>query len=117
MCCGSPYPNGIGARISALQSGDEIIILKGEGTPPVAVETVTIVWKVDGFSALTAGGTALNCQNLSDLIPTGRRFETYQVTAEALQIWGEILASQKEARDGDAKPDWSIPPDFGYGPE
>lgn len=117
MCYGSLYPNGIGARINALKSGDEIIILKGEGTPPVAVETVTIVWKVDGFSALTAGGTALNCQNMSDVILTGRRFETYQVTAEALHLWGEIIASQKEARDGDTKPDWSIPPAFGSEPE
>lgn len=117
MCCGNSFPNPIGVRISELKSGDEIIILKGEGSPPVAKETATIVWKVRGYSALTVSGVSISCTNLSDLIVTGRQFETYHVTAEALHIWGEILAAQKEALDRDADPDWSVPDPFATQPE
>lgn len=120
MCCVNFYPNSLGIRISELKPGDEIIILKGEGNPPVPKETATIVWKVSGFSALTVNGVSISCVNLSDLIVTGRQFETYHVTSEALRIWGEVLAARKEAEAAEAAdsvPDWSIPPAFGSEPE
>ena len=42
MCCGGMnYPNPLGLRISELKPGDEVIILKGEGSPAVAEETTT----------------------------------------------------------------------------
>jgi hypothetical protein len=81
--------------ISSLTGGTEVIILKGEGSPPVQQETCTVIWKVNGFSALTAEGIALSCQNVSDLIVTGNKYETYHVTAEALQIWGAAYAAKK----------------------
>jgi len=118
MCGGGmSYPNPIGERISQLKPGDQVIILKGEGSPAAWEETCTIIWKVSGYSALTADGIAISCQNLSDLIITGNHFEPYPVSPEAMQIWDEILAAQKDAQDSDTKPDWSIPPAFGIEPE
>jgi len=104
MCFGS-FPNPIGMLISTLSPGDEVIILKGEGYPMVQDETCTLIWKVDGFSALTVDGIALSCQNLSDLIVTGNKYETYKVSPEAMQIWGEIVAANKEAQDSDSEPE------------
>lgn len=117
MCCGGMnYPNPLGVRISTLKPGDEIIILKGEGYPAVAKETATIVWKISGYSALTVSGVSISCMNLSDLIVTGHRFETYQVNAEAMRLWGEVLAHRKEAQDG-PEPDWTVPDPFPPQPE
>jgi len=108
-------PSPLDEKISLLAQGDEVIVLKGEGFPPVLKETATVVWQVDGTTALTASGTKLTSGNISDLIVTGRRFETYFVNAEALRIWGEIVAARKEALD--LEPDWSVSPPFPTEPE
>ena len=103
MCCGGMnYPNPLGIRISELKPGDEVIILKGEGSPAVAEETTTIIWKVSGFSALTVSGVSISCMTISDLITTDHQFETYHVTSEALRIWGEVLAVRKETEAAEA---------------
>ncbi len=99
-------PYTLDKKISLLVPGDEVIVLKGEGFPPVPRETATVVWKVDGVTALTASGTILTSGNISDLIVTGRSFETYFVSAEALHTWGQMVAAQKEAKDGQ-EPDWT----------
>ena len=118
MCCGGMnYPNPLGLRISELKPGNEVIILKGEGSPAVPKETATVIWKVDGYSALATNGTAISCMTISDLITTGRQFETYHVSAEALHQWGEILAARKEALGLDLEPDWSVPDPFVSEPE
>ena len=118
MCCGGMnYPNPLGIRISELKPGDEVIILKGEGSPAVSKETATVIWKVDGYSALATNGTSISCMTISDLIVTGNHFQTYDVSPEAKQIWDEILVAQKEALDVDREPDWSIPSTLGTQPE
>ncbi len=110
------FPNPIGVRISELQPGDEVIILKGEGYPAVQKETCTVIWKVSGYSALTIDGIRLSCNSLTDLIVTGNQFETYQVSPEAIQIWGEVQARKLEEETG-KDPDWSVPVNFRSEPE
>lgn len=117
MCLGMSYPNPIGERISQLKPGDEIIILEGEGFPPVSKETCTLIWKIDRYSALTTDGISLSCTNVSDLIVTGNSFQTYDVSPEAMLIWGNILAARKEAQDPEFQPDWSVPDPFPAEPE
>lgn len=90
MCCGGMYPNILGILISQLKPGDQVIILKGEGIPPVQKETTDIIWKVDLFSALTAGGISLSCKTISDLPLTGISFEEFLVSDQAKAIWKEI---------------------------
>lgn len=113
MCCGS-FPNAIGVKISGLKRGDEVIILKGEGTPPVQKETVAIIWQVDGHSALTTDGVALSCQDLSDLIVTGRTHPTFSGTAETLLFWNKVQIARRE--EG-VEPDWSERGTFPSEPE
>lgn len=117
MCCGgSDFPNRIGVLISTLSGGDEVIILKGQGTPEVKKDTLTLIWKVDKFSALTVDGISLTCQNAQNLMVTGNSFETYEVSAKALLIWGETIASEKKAKSP-AEPDWTVPVQFSTVPE
>lgn len=104
-------------KIAKLRPGDEILILKGEGYLPVPRETFAVIAFVDGGSAICNDGTSISENCVSDLIPTGRRYETYKVNGEAMRLWGLVIAARKEARDRDAKPDWSIPPAYGPEPE
>ncbi len=104
MCCGGMYPNFLGILISQLKPGDQVIILKGEGYPPVQNETTDIIWKVDLFSALTAGGISLNCMTISDLPLTGTSFEEYLVSEEAKAIWKDIQAL-KDSEEPDSEPE------------
>lgn len=103
-------------KISKLNRGDEIIVLKGEGYLPVFKDTALIVAFVDGGSAICHEGTVISENCISDLIVTGRRFETYPVNAEAMRLWGEVLAQRKEAQDG-PEPDWTVPAPFASEPE
>jgi len=104
-------------KIAQLRSGDEIIILKGEGYLPVFEETEAIIAFVDGGSAICNDGTCISENCISDLIPTGRRYETYKVNGEAMRLWGLVLAARKEALDRAEKPDWSVPDPFATQPE
>lgn len=88
MCCGGP--NEIGFDIAQLKTGDQIIILAGEGDPVVERDKIDIVWKKSGFSALTAGGIEISCWTISKVVRTGHHFEDYLVSAEAKAIWREI---------------------------
>lgn len=86
MCCGhgmGMYPNSLGILISELKRGDEVIITKGEGYPPVPEETRDLILQVAGFSALTAGGVTLTCDTISQLVATGNNFEITKITPEA----------------------------------
>jgi hypothetical protein len=87
----------IDTLLSQLLSGEEVVILKGEGFPPVLKETTAIVWQIYGSTVVTSDGITLKSSNLTDLIRTGRRFETFQTTHEAFQVVGKIVAELKEA--------------------
>lgn len=113
---GSTVSN-LSKKISKLNRGDEIIVLRGEGYLPVSKDTTLIVAFVDGGSAICHEGTVISENCISDLIITGRRFETYRVNAEAMLIWGNILAARKEAQDPEFQPDWSVPDPFPAEPE
>ncbi len=89
MCFGS-LPNGAGVEISTLKVGDQIIVLAGDGSPEFERDRVDIVWKVDGFSALTAGGIALSCQNVSKIVLTGNHFDDFLASPEAKAIWKSV---------------------------
>lgn len=87
----------IDTLLSTLQPGDEVIVLKGEGFPPATKETTTIVWQIYGSVVVTNDGITLKSNNLTDLILTGRRFETFQTTHDAFHVVGKIVAELKEA--------------------
>ena len=91
--CGS-YPNPVGMSISELRIGDQIVVLAGEGHPEFDRDRVDIVWKVSGFSALTAGGISINCHNVSKIVRTGQNFDVFLASDEAKAIWNEILANR-----------------------
>lgn len=108
--------SNLSKKISKLNRGDEIVVLKGEGYLPVFRETTLIVAFVDGGSAICHEGTVISENCISDLIITGRRFETYSVNAEAMRLWGEVLVHRKEAQDV-PEPDWTVPALFASEPE
>ena len=113
MCmCGGPTPLGI--FISQLQPGEQVIILKGEGNPPVPEETVDVICQVERFSALTAGGIRLNCLANSDIISTGTHVTNFEVSDSAKEIVNKAALDNFELmkmllEDEDADLDWSAP--------
>lgn len=96
FCDPKPYPTALGIKISKLKPGDEVIVLQGEGCPPVAKETLTIIAAVKNYSALTVEGTVLCGQSVSDLIVTGKNITTYELSPEAQAILAEIKACEAE---------------------
>ena len=92
--CGS-YPNPVGISIRELSVGDQIIVLAGEGDPEFDRDRVDIVWKVSGFSALTAGGVSINCLNISKVVLTGNHFDSFLASDKAKAVWQEILDSNE----------------------
>ncbi|KKT73475.1 MAG: hypothetical protein UW68_C0008G0004 [Candidatus Collierbacteria bacterium GW2011_GWB1_44_6] len=132
MCCGGYFgcvPSPLGIFISQQTPGTEIIILSGEGMPPVQTDSVDIIWKVDenGFSALTAKGVVISCKFNSDLTLTGRHHEegTYDVSEEAketMRLVEELQAEEDRLfaefpEDDTDTPDWTVPPPFSSEPE
>ena len=86
----SDNTNAIDLLISRLQPGDQVIILRGEGSPPVLEETTAIIWKVKDDVALTTGGIRLSRRTISDLILTNISIEEYLVSKEAQAIWNIV---------------------------
>lgn len=119
MCCGGSLLTELGIKISRLDKGTEIIILAGEGMPPVLKDTVDIIWIVADYSALTAGGIRLNCIVNSDLILTERHFDRFPVSEAAKQMSAEAEARrlEQDMLFAENEPDWSIPPAFVTEPE
>lgn len=94
--CFHSFPNPLGIAISQLQTGDEIIVLQGEGTPEAAEDTLCVVVAVSGFSALTSTGISISCMNISDLIVTGRHFDEYEISEAAAAILAEIEEKRRQ---------------------
>lgn len=117
------FPTDLGIRIGELKSGDEIIILKGEGYPAVDKETMTIVWIVAGYSALCADGTTISCLTISDFIPTDRHHDNFVISDAARQMEEEARLRRMEQDKlfdellDEDMPDWSIPDPFPSEPE
>ncbi len=95
MCFGI-FPNPVDEDIAKLQVGDQIIVLAGEGYPEFERDRVDIIWKIDGFSALTAEGISINCHNISKVVRTGNYFDSFLASAEAKAIWQNILENRDE---------------------
>ncbi|KKT32286.1 MAG: hypothetical protein UW19_C0025G0006 [Candidatus Moranbacteria bacterium GW2011_GWF2_44_10] len=106
MCCGgSMYPNRLGVRISQLKVGEQIIVLAGEGYPSFERDRVDIVCSVDGYSALTAQhAIAINCNNISAVIPTGNHFDDFLISPEAKEIL-KAIKSDSDQESFDSEPE------------
>ena len=91
MCIGMGFgfqlPPGADV-IADLESGDEITIKKGFGYPAAEEDMTDIVADVHQFSALTASGVMLRCDDGCGVEPTGRHFEEgeYKITKRAQAI-------------------------------
>lgn len=92
MCCGGGCGGPMdGADVIAkLQRGDEILLEAGFGSPAQDVETTQIIVEVDGFSALTAAGIILRCDDGQGVTPTGNHFEDFELSQAAKNILAQV---------------------------
>ena len=72
MCCGS-YPDPSGYIIANLKRGDEVLVRKGFGNPPVKEDKVLVIAQIGGFSAVCTDGTRLMCGDGWGVEATGEK--------------------------------------------
>jgi len=87
-CDGScnPFPAAGSEIFSELQVGDEIELEAGRGYPAANTETTKIIADVNGFSALTADGIRLACQDGMGITKTGNHFDQVDISPAAQQL-------------------------------
>lgn len=111
MCSGSEfYPPTESGIFFKMRPGDEIKIRPGFGYPQAEAEVTEILAAVDGYSALTASGRRLMCDDAYGLELTGNHFEAgeYEVSPETQEILAEVekSANRDDSDSGWGEKDW-----------
>jgi hypothetical protein len=96
--CGgcNPFPAAGSEIFLELKIGDEIKVDAGRGFPPVEIEATKIIADVAGYSALTADGVALCCEDAQGIIKTGNYFDKVEISPAAQKLLDDIKQQQLE---------------------
>lgn len=76
--------------IESLKKGDEVVIPSGIGNPAIESERTDIVAEICCFSALTAGGIKVSCYDGTKIQRTGRHFDSFELSPEAIALLTEL---------------------------
>lgn len=103
--------NALWHKIRNLVPGQKIIILCGEGYPATQKETVAIVWRTDGPTALCTDGTMISPNSVSDIILTRTKLDpdTLVVSDLAIRLDEEatarVAAWKQQYKFNDSEPE------------